>query len=119
MIPIGAKVPAGLDTSGGRGAVAPVAVAAEMMRVVVALEETVLLDDPGDLGPHIGPQNARGEFRMIVRRQIIAHVVNERSDDELVVRPVPPGTRRGLQRMFQARHAITAEPGLQRARASS
>ena len=90
-------------------ALAPVTICAEMMGVVVALEEPVLLDDPGDLRPHVRPDDGAGDFRVIERRQLVPHIVNERRDDELVIRAVAPRARRGLQRMLQPGDRVAAQ----------
>ena len=71
--------------------------AAEMVRVVITLEESVLLDDPGNLGADVGADDACGDLGMVERRQLVAHVVNERRDDEFVVRAVLSRARGALQ----------------------
>jgi hypothetical protein len=46
---------------------------------------------------------------MIERRKFVAHVVNERRDDEFVVRAVLSRAGRGLQGMLEARHRVAAQ----------
>src|ERR1019366_9097281 len=54
----------------------PVAIAAQVMGVVVALEQPVLFDDPGHFRAHVRADDRRGEFRMIAGRQIVSQIVN-------------------------------------------
>jgi len=56
---------------------AAVTITTLVVRVVVRLEKTVLLDNPRDLGAHIRPEYLSGDCRMVVRRKVIADVVHE------------------------------------------
>ena len=93
---------------------APVAVSAEVMGVVVALKQAVLLDDPGDLRPHVRPQDRGGDLGVSVGGKIVADVVDERRHHHLIIGPVLARAGRGLQRMREARHGVSAEAGLER-----
>src|ERR1700733_11166806 len=99
LVPIGAKIPARPIPAMLAVPVASVAVAAQMMRVVIALEEAVLLDDPRYLRPHERAQGRGRDFRVIEGRHIVADVVNERCHDHLDVRAVAPRAGCRLQRM--------------------
>ena len=67
------------------------------MHVVVSLEQPVLLDDPCHLRPHVGPQNCGGYLSVIVRRELVADVVNQCGHYELVVGAVVQRSGRRLQ----------------------
>src|SRR5229473_7171300 len=92
---------------------AGISIAVIVMRVVVSLEQAMLLDDPRDLGTHIGPDDPGGNFRVVVRRQIVAYVMNERGDDEFVIRTILERTRRGLQGVSQPAHGISLQRMIQ------
>src|ERR1700730_3410139 len=81
---------------------ARMAVAAEVMDVVIVLEQAVVLHDPGDLRSHVGPDDGRGKFRMIVGSELVAHVMNQGCHDQLLIRAASHGPRRRLQGMLEA-----------------
>jgi hypothetical protein len=103
------KILAGLIPGMSAKFLAGIAIAAGVMRVVVALKQAVLLDDPRHLRAHIRPDDSRGDFRVIVRRQFIAHIVNERGDDEFVIRPIAQRPGRGLQGVSQTAHRVSGQ----------
>ena len=78
-----------------------VAVAADMVIVVVALEHRVVLHQPVVGLGDVGPQHGRREFAMILRRQIVADVVEQGDDHRLLVGLVAEGAGRGLQGVLQ------------------
>src|SRR5580692_7723059 len=118
LVPVGAKVLAGLVPGMVAKLVAGVSVAAAVMRVVVGLKQAVLLDDPGDFRAHIGPYDSGGDFRVVVGSQVISHIVDQRRDDEFVIGAVPERTGRGLQGVAQTAHAIALQPSVQFAQRS-
>ncbi len=82
-------------------ALAREAVAAQVVDVVVGLEQPVLLDDPGDFGPHVGPQDAGRHLGVVVGREFVADVVDQRPEHEFLVGARGLGARRHLQRMLE------------------
>ena len=82
-------------------ALARVAIPAEVVHVVIVLEQAVLRDDPGDLRPHVRPQDRRGELRVVVGRELIADIVQQCADDQLLVGAVALRARGGLQRVLR------------------
>src|SRR5450631_1472326 len=113
LVPIRAKVPACLIPGMVAESIAPVAVAAGMVGVVVGLEQSVLFDDPGHFRPHIRPKDAGGYLGMVVRRKFIADVVDERCRDQFVIGAVAERTRRSLQRMLETAHRISLQRVIQ------
>ncbi len=98
--------------------VAAMPVAAEMMAVVIGLKQPMLLDDPGHLGAHVRPEDAGGDFGVIIGRQDVTDVVHQRRHDQLIVRAVEARPGGGLQRVIQTAHGISLEgmiEGLERA----
>jgi hypothetical protein len=77
--------------------IACVAIATEVMHVVVVLEESVMLNDPGNFGPHVRPYDGGCHFRVIVGRDLIADVVQKRGEDQLVIGPIAQCTSGRLQ----------------------
>src|ERR1700722_20402938 len=86
-----------------------IAVATVVMRVVIGLKQAVLLHYPRSLRPRIGANDARGDFRVVVRRHIIAHIVDERGDDEFVIGSVAQRTGRRLQGVTQPGNAVSLQ----------
>jgi len=77
--------------------IARIPVAPQVMSVVVRLHQPVLLDDPRHLRTHVGPENARCHFRVIVRSQLVTNVVNQGSNQQLLIGAVGMSSRRRLQ----------------------
>ncbi len=73
-----------------------IAVAAEMVKVVVALEHPVVTDDPDGLVTHVGGEDGGRDRAVIVRGQYVADVVEQRGDDELARLAVAQRPRGGL-----------------------
>src|SRR5260370_34427197 len=94
---IGAEVGGGLMRGGVGKLFGGSSVPVIVMRVVVGLKQAMLFDDPRDPGTHIGPYDACGDLRVVVRRQIVTPIMNERGDDEFVIRAVLERARRALQ----------------------
>src|SRR6267142_3430707 len=107
LVPVRAKVPACLIPGMAAESIAPVAVAARVMGVVVRLEQPVLFDDPGHFRPHVRPKDAGGYLGMVVRRKFIADVVDERRRNKVIIGAVPERTRRSLQGMLETAHRIS------------
>ena len=84
-------------------AVAQVAVAAQMVGVVVALEHAVVEHHPVHLFGHVRLQHRRGQLAVVVRRQFVADVVHQRGDDPIDVGAREPRPSRRLERVFEAR----------------
>ena len=103
LVPALAELVAIVEIGMAGETVAGVAVAAEMMGVIEALEVAVLFHHPGALLAHEGFQDRSGVFVVIVGRVDVADVVQQRAGDPVGVGAVAPGARRRLQRM--------AEPG--------
>ena len=80
-----------------------------MVGVVIALEDTVLFDHPGDFLAHVGPQHARGVRRVVVRGKLIANVVEQRSDNPVDIGTVEACASRRLQRVFEPSDLVAAE----------
>ena len=64
-----------LDTICDRD-IARVAVAAEMVNIVIVLEQTMMCDDPAYLRADIGAQDRGRDLRMIIRGKLIADIMN-------------------------------------------
>ena len=90
-------------------ALAHEAVAAEMVDVVVRLEQAVLLYDPGHFRPHVGPQYAGRHFGVVVWSELVADVVYQRPEHELLVGARGLGTSRHLQGMLEASDGVALE----------
>src|ERR1700730_3459463 len=113
LVPLRAKVLACLIPGMVAESIAPVAIAARVVGVVVRLEKPVLLDDPGHFRSHIRPKDAGGYLGMIVRRKFVADVVDERCRDEFVISAVPERAGRSLQGMLETAHRIPLKRGIQ------
>ena len=98
-------------------ALASVAITAEVMHVIVVLEQTVLRHDPAHFRSHVGAQYRRRELGVVVGRQLIADVVNERRHDHLFVGPVLHGAGGGLKTMPQPADRITFDGVIELAQA--
>src|SRR6202044_322270 len=70
LIPVGAEILAGLVPRGAAKFLAGISLPVIVMGIVVGLEQAVLLDDPRDFWTHIGPNDCRRYFRVVVRRQL-------------------------------------------------
>jgi hypothetical protein len=90
-------------------ALAHQSVAAEMVHVVVRLEQAVLLYDPGHFRPHVGPENAGRNFGVVVRSEFIADVVYQCPEHELLVGARGFGASRHLQGMPEASDGVAVE----------
>src|SRR5580658_2191919 len=88
---------------------AGVTIAAPVVHVVVRLKQAVLLDDPADLGANVRPDNGGGELCVVIRRELVSEVMNERREHQLVVRAVLAGPRRTLQAVSKAAHGIALQ----------
>src|SRR5277367_5300051 len=106
LVPVGAEILAGLIPRMAEELVACVAITATEVNVVVILEQAMLLHDPGDLRTNVGSDYSGRYLRMIVRRQLIADVVDERRHDQLIVGAGAHGAGGRLQRVAQAAHRI-------------
>ena len=82
---------------------------AAVMREVVRLKQAMLFDDPGDLGPHIRPDDCRGNLRVVVRREIIADIVNQCRNDQFIVRTCRESPGRRLQRVTESGHRVSEQ----------
>ena len=88
---------------------AHVAVETDVMEEIIALEYTVMLDDPVHLLVDERLQDRRGDVRMIVAAERIANVVEQRSDDVILRFASPVRARRSLKRMLEP---VDREPPL-------
>src|SRR6266851_31406 len=79
------------------------------MKIVVALEDVMVLDDPPVLLAHVGAQDRGSEFRVILRRQHVADIVQQGADNSFGVGSIAQAARRRLQRV-----SITVNSGSQR-----
>ena len=79
-----------------------VPIAIVVMEVVVALKDPMMGDDPMILVVHVRAQHSGGELSVIVRREIVADVVQESAHDLLLVGAVAQRESRGLQAVGQA-----------------
>src|SRR5215471_3546748 len=61
------------------------AVLFQVMKVVVALKDVMVLDDPPVLLAHVGAQDRRSQFCVILWRQHVADVVQQGSDNSFGV----------------------------------
>src|ERR1700686_1809732 len=109
LIPGRAEVHAGLVPRMMAPALASVAIAAEVMHVIVILEQTVLRHDPGHFRAHVGTQYGRRHFGVIVGRKLIADVVNQRRHDHFLVGAVLHGAGGGLKTMPQPADGIACK----------
>jgi len=85
LIPGCAEMHAGLIPLVIAVALPRVSVAAEVMHVIVVLKEAVLFNDLGHFRTHIGTEDGCRKFRMVVRSQLIADIVDKRRDDRPLV----------------------------------
>src|SRR5262249_47655744 len=97
------------EAGGIAKALAEVAVHAEMVEEIVALEDAVLFDHPEVLGGDERLQDGGGDVGMIVSAQRVADVVQEGADDVFFVAAVAVGEGGGLERMSQAVDGEAAE----------
>jgi len=81
--------------------VSSIRITVEVMGVVVRLELAVVLDDP--IGPfrHVGSEDRRREFAMVVGRQLVPDIVQQRRHDQFLVRAVAMRPGRGLERVLE------------------
>ena len=82
-------------------ALALVLVHAGGVTVIEHLEDAVMLNDPGDLLPHIGADNGGGHLAVVIRSQIITKVMHQRGDDHLDIGTIRLGAGCRLQRMLE------------------
>jgi hypothetical protein len=85
LVVAGAKFGAGFELGMTAENFAPIAVAAEVVPVIVTLEHSVVLDDPVVRLAHVGPQDGSGEAAVVVRRQGVSDVVEQGADHGLLV----------------------------------
>ena len=104
LVIVVAELPADLEVGVPPQRLAHVPVITEMMEEVVTLEHFVMLDDPVDLRPHIGLEDRRAEFRVIVRRKEVADIVKQGGNDEfiIIIAPVVSGPACCLEAVFVA-----------------
>ena len=95
--------------------IAQVAVEAEEVEEVVALEDGMLLDHPVQLVAHERFDDRRGDVGVVVRPERVADVVDEGAGDVVVVAVRPVGACRRLQRVRQAIDAEAAEVTVEQA----
>lgn len=79
-----------------------VAVEADMVEIVIALEHAVMLYHPVILLADIGAQNRGGELGMVFGGEQIADIVEQGADDHFFVLAVAHRSGRRLQRMVVA-----------------
>jgi hypothetical protein len=94
-------------------AIARIAVAAEMVHVIVILEQAVLLDDPGHLGAHVRTDDGGGEFGVIVGRQLVADIVDQCRQQQLIVGAVVESAGGYLQAMPEPADRISCQGMIQ------
>src|SRR5581483_11067895 len=109
LVPARAKSLAGAIPGVALQPVPRIAIATQVVSVVVGLHQPVLLDDPGHLGAHVRAQHGGRELRVVVRRQLISNIMEQRGDQQLVIRTVRERSRRGLQRMAEPADRISLE----------
>jgi hypothetical protein len=81
---------------------ASVAIPTHVMRVVIGLEQFVLLNDPGHLCAHVGANHGSGNLSMVAGSEQVADVVDQSAHDQIVIGAVAARTSCSLQRMTQA-----------------
>ena len=101
LVPRAAETLAAVEPFVVAPALALVLVHAGGVAVIEHLENTVMLDDPGDLLTDIGADNGGGHLAVVFRGKVIAEVVDQRGHDHLDVGAVLFGAGGRLQRMFQ------------------
>ncbi len=69
------------------------------MKVIVTLEDVVVLDNPPVLLAHIRAQDRGGEFRVILRCQQIADIVQQGADNSFPIGSIAQAAGRSLQRV--------------------
>src|ERR1700687_5763380 len=109
LIPGRAEVHAGLVPRMMAPALASVAIAAEVMHVIVVLEQAVLRHDPGHFRAHVGTQYGRRHFGVVVGGKLIADVVNQRRHDHFFVGAVLHGAGGDLKTMPQPADGIACK----------
>ncbi len=77
--------------------IAHVPIATVVVDVVIRLHQSVLLNNPSHFWPHIRPDDSRGHLSVVVRRKLITHIVDQRRDNQLIVRAVAQRPGRSLQ----------------------
>ena len=90
---------------------AGMAIATRVVRKVIGLEDTVVLDDPpGSLG-HVRAQDGGGKLGVIVRGQRVAQVMQQCRNHQFLLRAVAQRTRGRLQRMLLTVDRVAGERG--------
>src|ERR1700692_3336366 len=107
LVPVRAKVPAGLIPGMIAESITPVAAAPGVVGVVVRLEQPMLFDDPGHFRSHVRPKDAGGYLGMGVRGKFIADVVDERCPDEFIIGAVPERACRSLKGMLETAQRVS------------
>jgi hypothetical protein len=79
-----------------------VPVLALVVEVIVALEQAVMQDHPVIAVADIRPQDRRADLAVVLGRQHVANVVQERADHGLLVGAILLRAGRGLQRVLVA-----------------
>src|SRR5438477_471602 len=102
LVPLGAELDGLLKGRMAAELLAGVPVLAVVMKVVIALEDAVMLHDPMGRAADIGLQQRRREVRVIFRRQHVADIVQEARGHGLLVRAAAKGAARGHGRKLRS-----------------
>ena len=73
----------------------------------------MLRDDPGDLLAHVGTQYCGGDGGVVIGRELIADVMHQCRDHQLIVSAIAPSPCRRLQRVLQPADPVTLQSGAQ------
>ena len=109
LVPVGAEAVAGVVPGVVTMLLARLRVEPDVVAVVAELEQPVHEHGPRHLGPHVRPDDRRGELGVVVRRELVADVVDERGDDHVDVGAVALRPGGGLQRVPQPRHLVAGQ----------
>ena len=85
------------------------------MAVVPELEQPVHEDGPGDLGPDVGTDDGRGHLGVVLGRQVVADVVDERGHDHLDVGSVGLRSSGRLARVLEPTDLVSGDAVVQAA----
>ena len=75
-------------------------VEADFVCVIFILKNAVMLDGPRTFFTYIGLEDRSRETVMVIRREIIAQIMDEGADYPVYIRSAPFGSRSALQAVF-------------------
>src|SRR3981081_3112594 len=76
LVPLVAEIDAGVEPLMSLQAIAHEPVTTGVMHVIIGLEQTMLLDDPGYLRPDIRADDPSANLCVVIRRQFVSNIMN-------------------------------------------